>query len=57
LNRVAIDENNNMEYMNRLTSGTATAGADHCLTLSWTYDRYGNRWAQNANGSGDASAV
>ena len=42
---------------NRLTSGTATAGVDNGLTLGWTYDRYGNRWAQNATGSGNVSAV
>jgi RHS repeat-associated protein len=42
---------------NRLTSGSATAGVDNGLTLGWTYDRYGNRWAQNATGSGNASAV
>ena len=42
---------------NRLTSGSATAGADNGLTLGWTYDRYGNRWAQNATGSGNVSAV
>jgi len=42
---------------NRLTSRTATAGVDNGLTLGWTYDRYGNRWAQNATGSGNASAV
>jgi len=45
------------DSMNRLTSGTATAGADNGLTLDWTYDRYGNRWAQNATGTGNASAV
>jgi RHS repeat-associated protein len=56
---------------NRLTSGNATAGVDNTLSLSWTYDRgpqrqvfvagvedrYGNRWAQNASGSGNISAV
>jgi RHS repeat-associated protein len=42
---------------NRLMSGSATAGVDNGLTLGWTYDRYGNRWAQNATGSGNASAV
>jgi RHS repeat-associated protein len=42
---------------NRLTSGTATAGADAGLSLGWTYDRYGNRWAQNATGSGNAAAT
>lgn len=45
------------DNMNRLTIGTATAGVDYGLTLSWTYSRHGNRWAQNANGSGKASAV
>ena len=35
---------------NRLTSGTATAGVDDGLALGWTYDRYGNRWAQNGLG-------
>jgi RHS repeat-associated protein len=30
---------------------------DGGLTLSWTYDRYGNRWTQSANGTGNASAV
>jgi len=59
------------DNMNRLTSGTATAGADNGLTLGWTYDRYGNRgpqrrvcvagvanrWAQNATGTGTASAT
>jgi RHS repeat-associated protein len=42
---------------NRLTSGSATAGVDNGLALGWTYDRYGNRWAQNATGSGNASAT
>jgi len=42
---------------NRLTSGSATASADYGLKLNWTYDRYGNRWAQNATGTGNASAV
>jgi hypothetical protein len=56
---------------NRLASGNATAGVDSGLSLGWTYDRgprrqvfvagvedrYGNRWAQNATGSGNASAV
>ena len=28
---------------NRLTSGVATAGVDARLTLSWPYERYGNR--------------
>jgi RHS repeat-associated protein len=42
---------------NRLTNGAATAGVDNTLSLSWTYDRYGNRWAQNASGSGNISAV
>jgi hypothetical protein len=39
---------------NRLTGGTAAAGVDDGLALNWTYDRYGNRWAQNATGSGNA---
>jgi len=47
----------NYDDFNRLTSGAATAGVDNGLTLGWTYDRYGNRWAQNATGSGNASAV
>jgi len=37
--------------MNRLTKGTASTCAgcvDAGLNLSWTYDRYGNRWAQTA---------
>lgn len=42
---------------NRLTSGSATAGVDNGLALGWTYDRYGNRWAQNATGTGNASAT
>ncbi len=33
---------------NRLSGGTANSG----LGLGWTYDRYGNRWAQNASCSG-----
>ena len=33
--------------MNRLASATATAGVDNGLTLGWTYDRYGNRWARS----------
>ena len=45
------------DAMNRLTSGTASAGVDAGLTLGWTYDRYGNRWAQNATGSGSATAT
>jgi hypothetical protein len=42
---------------NRLTSGTAAAGADDGLVLVWSYDRYGNRWTQTASGSGNATAV
>lgn len=43
---------------NRLTGGSATAGVDNGLTLGWTYDRYGNRWAQNANcSSGNCGGV
>jgi RHS repeat-associated protein len=42
---------------NRLTSGSASGAPDNGLTLSWTYDRYGNRWSQTATGSGNASAV
>jgi RHS repeat-associated protein len=44
---------------NRLSSGTAAddGGVDGGLTLSWTYDRYGNRWTQTATGTGNASAV
>jgi RHS repeat-associated protein len=58
---------------NRLSSGTAAddGGVDGGLTLGWTYDRgprrqvfvagvedrYGNRWTQSANGTGNASAV
>jgi len=45
------------DTLNRLAQGTATAGADNGLTLGWTYDRYGNRWAQNATGTGNATAV
>ena len=30
---------------------------DSGLTLGWTYDRYGNRWAQNVTGTGNATAV
>jgi RHS repeat-associated protein len=42
---------------NRLTNGAAASGFAAGLNLSWTYDRYGNRWAQNATGSGGAGAV
>ncbi|MFP5204738.1 MAG: RHS repeat domain-containing protein [Acidobacteriota bacterium] len=42
---------------NRLVSGNATAGVDNGLDLGWTYDRYGNRWAQNATGTGTAGAT
>lgn len=42
---------------NRLTNGSATAGADSGLSLGWTYDRYGNRWSQTATGTGNVSAV
>jgi hypothetical protein len=42
---------------NRLTGGAAASGFASGLNLGWTYDRYGNRWAQNATGSGTASAV
>jgi len=45
------------DSMNRLASATANAGVDKGLMLGWTYDRYGNRWAQNATGTGNASAV
>jgi len=47
----------NYDDMNRLVSGTAAAGVDAGLILGWTYDRYGNRWAQNATGTGNATAV
>jgi RHS repeat-associated protein len=36
--------------MNRLVKGDQSSGID----LSWSYDRYGNRWAQAATGSGSA---
>ena len=40
---------------NRLMSSNATAGVDSGLSLGWAYDRYGNRWAQNAIGTSNAS--
>ena len=49
--------NSTYDAMNRLTNGTATAGTDYGLTLGWTYDRDGNRWAQNASGTGQSAAV
>ncbi|HSY36319.1 MAG TPA: RHS repeat-associated core domain-containing protein [Acidobacteriaceae bacterium] len=39
---------------NRLVTGDATAGSFSGLDLSWNYDQYGNRWNQNASGSGSA---
>ena len=45
------------DAMNRLTSATASSGTDSGMTLSWTYDRYGNRWSQTATGTGSTSAV
>jgi RHS repeat-associated protein len=47
--------------MNRLSSATATANGtgaqDSGMTLTWTYDRYGNRWSQTASGTGGGSAT
>ena len=42
---------------NRLTNGNATAEVDSGIFLGWTYDRFDNRSAQNATGSGNASVV
>lgn len=36
--------------MSRLVSGNQSSG----IHLSWSYDRYGNRWTQAATGSGSA---
>ena len=43
--------------MNRLITGSATAGSMSGLNLGWQYDRYGNRWNQTPTGSSSASAV
>jgi len=40
--------------MNRLVTGSASAGSMAGFGLSWTYDRYGNRWNQSAAGNGSA---
>ena len=43
------------DEFNRLTSANASNGAG---SFSWTYDRYGNRWAQNlTQGSGLAQSI
>ncbi len=34
----------NYDDFNPLTGGSATAGVDSGLNMSWTYDRYGNGW-------------
>lgn len=38
----------------RITSGSASSGPESGLVLGWDYDRYGNRWDQNATGNGSA---
>ncbi|WP_353071992.1 RHS repeat-associated core domain-containing protein [Tunturiibacter gelidoferens] len=38
------------DFLNRLTGATSAAG----LILGWTYDSFGNRWAQTASGTGSA---
>jgi RHS repeat-associated protein len=38
------------DYLNRLKGATSSAG----LILGWTYDSFGNRWAQTASGIGSA---
>ena len=40
--------------LNRLITGGASAGPMAGMNLSWDYDRYGNRWHQNASGNGSA---
>lgn len=40
--------------LNRLVTANATAGPVGGMSLSWDYDRYGNRWDQNLTGSGSA---
>jgi RHS repeat-associated protein len=40
--------------LNRLVTGSASAGSMSGLKLGWDYDRYGNRWDQNASGNGSA---
>jgi hypothetical protein len=57
MNPVAPVTKTRYDDFNRLTGGSASAGVDSGLNLGWTYDRYGNRWAQNASGSGNASAA
>ena len=37
--------------LNRLTGGTATSGYYSGAAMSWTYDPFGNRTAQNFGGS------
>ena len=43
--------NYSYDGFNRLTSATATSGSYSGATLSWSYDRYGNRVSQSASGS------
>ena len=39
------------DYMNRLSGASATSGVYHGLSLSWSYDAFGNRLTQTASGT------
>jgi RHS repeat-associated protein len=41
---------------NRLTTATSSAGACSGLTLTWQYDRFGNRLSQSASGTTSCTA-
>ncbi len=43
--------------MNRVLTADASAGPDAGMDLTWTYDRYGNRWSQTATGTGAGGAT
>lgn len=39
------------DYLNRLIAGSSSAGPCSGMSLSWTYDQYGNRTSQSAGGT------
>jgi RHS repeat-associated protein len=47
----------NYDNVNRVSSATATSGAWNNLTLSWTYDSFGNRKTQTPSGQNIAAPV
>ncbi len=49
--------NYSYDGFNRLTSATATSGSYSGATLSWTYDRYGNRLTQGASGTNSTPVI